>query len=60
MAGGSLVILPKFQSEAVLEAVKDHLVTAMIVVPAMLFDLVATSSSLKRCKFHIPLHCSFV
>ncbi|KAH8967731.1 hypothetical protein BDL97_03G091600 [Sphagnum fallax] len=54
MAGGSLVILPKFQSEAVLEAVKDHLVTAMIVVPAMLFDLVATSSSLKRHKRTFP------
>nr|XP_024386674.1 2-succinylbenzoate--CoA ligase, chloroplastic/peroxisomal-like isoform X4 [Physcomitrium patens] len=45
MVGASHVILPKFHAAAVFDAIRNHDVTSMIIVPAMLADLVATSAS---------------
>lgn len=45
MAGASHVVLPRFNAMAVFDAIQDHHVTSMIIVPTMLADLVATSTS---------------
>lgn len=48
MVGASHVILPKFQAVAVFDAIKEHHVTSMIIIPAMLADVVAASKPLNR------------
>ncbi|KAG0627629.1 hypothetical protein M758_2G216900 [Ceratodon purpureus] len=45
MAGASHVILPRFNAVAVFDAIQEHHVTSMIIVPTMLADLVAASAS---------------
>jgi acyl-CoA synthetase (AMP-forming)/AMP-acid ligase II len=45
MAGASHVILPRFNAMAVFDAIRNHHVTSMIIVPTMLADLVAASAS---------------
>lgn len=39
------MFLPKFQACSVFEAIKEHRITSMISVPAMMSDLVAFSVS---------------
>lgn len=50
LAGGCHIFLPKFQALDVWEAIKQHQVTSMIAVPAMLKDL--TSLILSRDESH--------
>ncbi|KAJ7522238.1 hypothetical protein O6H91_18G002800 [Diphasiastrum complanatum] len=41
MTGGCSVILPKFRADAVLTAINEHLVSAMITIPTMVSDLLS-------------------
>ncbi|KAJ7522240.1 hypothetical protein O6H91_18G002800 [Diphasiastrum complanatum] len=40
-SGGCSVILPKFRADAVLTAINEHLVSAMITIPTMVSDLLS-------------------
>lgn len=39
LRGGSLVVLPAFDADEVLDAIERHHITALMVVPTMLYDL---------------------
>ncbi|XP_075496122.1 2-succinylbenzoate--CoA ligase, chloroplastic/peroxisomal-like isoform X1 [Primulina tabacum] len=41
MAGGSHVIIPKFEANKASEAIREHLVTSFITVPTMMADLIS-------------------
>ncbi|GFP84209.1 2-succinylbenzoate--coa ligase chloroplastic/peroxisomal [Phtheirospermum japonicum] len=43
MAGGCHVILPKFETNLAIEAIREHNVTSLITVPTMMADLISFS-----------------
>ncbi|CAI9090795.1 OLC1v1025647C1 [Oldenlandia corymbosa var. corymbosa] len=45
MAGACHVILPKFEVKAAIKAIEDHHITALITVPTMMADLIASTRS---------------
>lgn len=57
MVGASHVILPKFQAVAVFDAIKEHRVTSMVIIPAMLADVVAASKTSNRYGFETNAGC---
>ncbi|KAJ6417577.1 hypothetical protein OIU84_003326 [Salix udensis] len=43
MVGGCHVLIPKFEASLAIEAIKQHCVTSLITVPAMIADLVSST-----------------
>ncbi|KAK6154827.1 hypothetical protein DH2020_009075 [Rehmannia glutinosa] len=50
MAGGCHVIIPKFEANLAIEAIREHNVTSLITVPTMMADLISFNRMNQTCE----------